>query len=402
MVKIFNDPLHEQLGTWPLAYIPYGGPNFGEIVRLADEIGEGDDGVFHAVWSRAAGRLSNEADTARAAGKHVGARALYLKAASLFRTSYHPLFGKPVDARLVTSHRDQMTAFKSALELGPDTCAFLQVPFENGFLPACFIPAVGRGQETRPLLLLTNGYDGSITDLYFASAVAATRRGYHCLMFDGPGQGQMLIEQGTHLRADWETVVNAVVDVALTLPCVDADRIALSGWSLGGYLAPRAATGEHRLAACIADPGQAEIARGFSEYAIKLGATPTAASRLSELDQSFLDRLMHIVLSDRRMRWSVVQRGFWVNGTDDLRSYLRSIESFTLRGRVEQIRCPMLLTMAENDALAVGTQALYDQLRCKKALLRFTAAEGAGDHCEMGNRSILNDRVLDWLDDVMK
>jgi len=28
-----------------------------------------------------------------------------------------------------------------------------------------------------------------------------------------------------------------------------------------------------------------------------------------------------------------------------------------------------------------------------------SAAEGAGGHCEMGNRSLLNGRVLDWLDE---
>ena len=70
----------------------------------------------------------------------------------------------------------------------------------------------------RPLLILTNGYDGVLTDMYFASAVAATRRGYHCLVFDGPGQGGMLYEQGVTMRPDWETVVAAVVDFALTQP----------------------------------------------------------------------------------------------------------------------------------------------------------------------------------------
>jgi dipeptidyl aminopeptidase/acylaminoacyl peptidase len=111
-----------------------------------------------------------------------------------------------------------------------------------------------------PLLILTNGSDATITDMYFASAVAASRRGYHCLLFDSPGQGEMLYERGVRLRPDWETVVRAVVDLALTLPTVDPKRIALSGWSLGGYLAPRAASGEQRLAACIADPGQPSIA----------------------------------------------------------------------------------------------------------------------------------------------
>ena len=40
-----------------------------------------------------------------------------------------------------------------------------------------------------------------------------------------------------------------------------------------------------------------------------------------------------------------------------------------------------------------------DALRCPKTLLRFTAAEGADGHCEMKNRSLLNRRVLDWLDE---
>jgi hypothetical protein len=39
-------------------------------------------------------------------------------------------------------------------------------------------------------------------------------------------------------------------------------------------------------------------------------------------------------------------------------------------------------------------------LTCPKELMRFASAEGAGDHCEMMNRSLLNRRVLDWLDGV--
>jgi len=35
--------------------------------------------------------------------------------------------------------------------------------------------------------------------------------------------------------------------------------VALVGRSFGGYLAPRAASAEHRLAACVADPGQFDL-----------------------------------------------------------------------------------------------------------------------------------------------
>ena len=63
--------------------------------------------------------------------------------------------------------------------------------------------------------------------------------------------------------------------------------------------------------------------------------------------------------------------------------------------------CPTLLTFAKNDPLAAGAQAFFDALRCPKDLIRFSAAEGAGGHCEMFNRSLLNRKVLDWLDTVV-
>jgi len=43
---------------------------------------------------------------------------------------------------------------------------------------------------------------------------------------------------------------------------------------------------------------------------------------------------------------------------------------------------------------------LYDALMCPKTLIRFTAAEGAGDHREASARSVYFQRAYDWLDGV--
>ena len=67
-------------------------------------------------------------------------------------------------------------------------------------------------------------------------------------------------------------------------------------------------------------------------------------------------------LQQPQLKWSVVQRGFWVDGVSDLRAYLRSVEQFTMEGRAELIRCPMLLTLAENDPLATNTRR--SSMRC--------------------------------------
>jgi alpha-beta hydrolase superfamily lysophospholipase len=401
MGVIFKNDFHDEFGTWPIAYIPYGGADFGEIQAVARAVGDGDDSAFYDAWVAAGDRLAAEAADAAAAGRRVSAGELFLRASCFYAASYHPLYGEPVDPRLIVAFRKQTDAFWQGLALSDSPTERLRIPFEGTPLPACLVPAAGHANVVRPLLILTNGYDATTTDMYFASAVAASRRGYHCLLFDGPGQGEMLYEHGVRLRPDWETVVKAVVDFALTLPIVDPKRIALSGWSLGGYLAPRGASGEHRLAACVADPALWSILGQFRNYAIKLGAPPEAAANVADLDQDVLDRMQQVVMGDRKMRWTIVQRGFWVHGVDNLRDFLRATEPFTMDGRAELIRCPTLLTSAENDPLGAGAQAFFDALRCPKDLIRFTAVEGAGDHCEMNNRSLLNRRVLDWLDTVL-
>jgi alpha-beta hydrolase superfamily lysophospholipase len=70
---------------------------------------------------------------------------------------------------------------------------------------------------------------------------------------------------------------------------------------------------------------------------------------------------------------------------------------------VESIQCPTLLTHAENDPLSTQAATLFEALRCpKKALINFTASEGADTHVEQLNRSVLNSRVFDWLDEIFE
>jgi pimeloyl-ACP methyl ester carboxylesterase len=134
----------------------------------------------------------------------------------------------------------------------------VQIPYEDSFLPAYYFRAAA-DQAARATVILTNGYDGTAEELYFTNGAAALERGYNVLAFDGPGQGTMIIDYGVPFRPDWENVITPVVDFLRGRPDTDAERIALIGLSFGGYLAPRAATAEHRLAACISDCGAYDL-----------------------------------------------------------------------------------------------------------------------------------------------
>lgn len=397
--QLFADAFQNDVGTWMLGYSPYGGGDYGQVAAVAAAVGDGDDGAFYDAWLAAGDRLHAEALSVHAAGHRGSASDLYLRASAAYASAYHPLYGTPVDPRLLEAYRRQVAAFDAGMLLRDVPVRPVDIPFEGASMRSYLVPAEGRETEVRPLIIMVNGYDATVTDVYFAMGVAASRRGYHVLIFDGPGQGGMLYEQGVPLRADWEVVVTAVIDHAVTRPLVDTARIAVSGWSLGGYLAPRAASGDSRIAACIADPGQWDLAEAMQGFAERFGATPEQAAHPEQLDDAVLEKMTGAIRQNRAMRWSIEQRGFWANGVTDLRGLIAKTMQFTLRDRVGQIRCPVLLTRAENDPLAAAVGDFAAALP-NATVIDFTAAEGAGGHCEMTNRSLVNRRALDWLDGV--
>ena len=396
MGLFFRNDLHDDFGTWPLLYTAYGGIDVGVILAVAREVGSGDDGAFWDAWMAAGDRIAAEAEAARVTGRPGDASACWLQAAICYATASHPLYGRPVDPRLREAFRKQIAALDAGLALRPRPVHPLRIPYEDTTLPGYFLPAEGREDETRPLVILTNGYDATVVEMYFASAVALSRGGYHVLFFDGPGQGEPLIEQGLALRPDWENVIRPVVDFALGLPGVDADRICLSGWSLGGLLALRAAGGEPRLAACVADPG---AALGLPPHMLDgLAGKAVEAAEASRLVEAGLEKL---IAAKPGMRWKILQRGFWVLGADTLGGFFEASRRLDAEETLGEIRCPVLLTCAEDDPLAQGAPAIASTLGSRATLLRFSAAEGAGDHCEARNRSLLNRRVLAWLDETL-
>jgi alpha-beta hydrolase superfamily lysophospholipase len=401
MALLFKDDLLDEFGSWALSYIATGGPEFAEIQAVGAVVGDGDARAFNKAWIAAGDRRFSQAEEAKKSGHLATARDLYLRASAFYVCSYHPLYGKPVDPVLLAAYDKQISALNAAFALFDPPIVPQSIPFEGASMAAYFIPAADAPRAKRPTIILTNGFDATITDMYFASAVAASRRGYHCLLFDGPGQGGMLYHQNVPMRPDWEVPVRAVVDFALTLPEVDSKRLVLSGSSLGGYLAPRAASGEHRLAACIADPGQFAISDSVRPLAQKLGATPESAANLGLIDDATLQKFQHVIEGNPGLRWKIIQRGFWVFGVDSLRDFLRKSELFTMAGRAELIQCPTLITAAESDSLASGAKTLFDAMKCPKTLIPFVAADSAQTHCEMGNRTRLNQVALDWLDETL-
>jgi hypothetical protein len=80
MGLLFKDDLLDEFGSWPIAYIPYGGADFGEIAAVAKAVGDGDGSAFHQAWAAAGDRFAAEADAAERRGAIASARELFLRA----------------------------------------------------------------------------------------------------------------------------------------------------------------------------------------------------------------------------------------------------------------------------------------------------------------------------------
>jgi pimeloyl-ACP methyl ester carboxylesterase len=395
-VAIFKDEMFEAQWLRAAGHGSYEAAEIAECLEVARQIGGADRERWFAAWSGFASRLFEAAERSERAGHSVSARGAYLRASNYWRAAWTFLFQAPIEARALDAYRRHREAFTRAIKLMFPAGEVIRIPYEGKFLHGYFFKAAADVASCKTLIV-NGGYDSTAEEAFLFSGAAAMARGYNALVFDGPGQGAALFEDGLMFRPDWEKVIGPVVDYLFTRPEVDRRRIALMGVSFGGYLAPRAASFEPRLAALIADPGELSL---FEEMKRRL--PPFVARRLMERE-GLVARILEFVLS-RRLRqvsegWAL-RRGLLVHGVKTPIDYLRLTADYVSE-RPEAIGCPTIVCSAENDEIGATARDLYDRLTCDKTFLAFKASEGAGEHCESGARAWFNQRVLDWLDETL-
>ena len=100
--------------------------------------------------------------------------------------------------------------------------------------------------------------------------------------------------------------------------------VAISrGFKLGGYLAPRAASGEHRLAACVADPGQWDMLEAMRAFVARFSVPQEIVDRLPDVDPEDLQPVFGAIEASPQLTWTFERRGLWVHGVDSVMDWLR-------------------------------------------------------------------------------
>lgn len=378
-----------------LGAAPYGGADIGEVLATARSIDSTDLDSWYTAWTALADRV---AALAHDAADDESARLAHLRASGYHRTAGLMLMGTPPDPRLSEALHRQRDAFRLAAALMDVPPEIVEIPFEGATLPGYFFTVDSSG-AARATVITMGGYDSTVEEQYVFNAAAALARGYNVLAFDGPGQGSVLVDQGLPMRPDWESVVTPVVDYAVARPDVDPARLALVGLSLGGYLAPRAASAEHRLAACVADCGSYDMYAGFlTRLPGPLRGGFEAGHHLSV---TAVGEMLDSLAKKPTAGWAL-RRGMQVHQVDSPLAYVQAMKDYTLVGRAPSIQCPTWVCNAEGDDISASAPDLVAALTCPHEFVTFTAAEGAGDHCESGARTLFHARLFGWLEPILR
>jgi dienelactone hydrolase len=397
--KFFADPSFDFETRSLVGDIHYGAGDVGEMLTVVAAITDGDASSWVAEWRRLADRIQAIGEDSLKGGHKVSARNAYLRAAVYYAASN--VFVDGVDdagSQLTAGFAEHRKCFDQHVRLLDPPAIPIAIPYEGDTLPGyLFVPA--DDGVARPTVILNNGSDAAVTFLWPSLGQPGLDRGYNAVVFDGPGQQSMLFQRDVPFRPDWEHVITPLVDFLSGRPEVDASKIVLYGTSQGGYWVPRAAAFEHRLAAVVADPGVIDVATKWKE-----NIPQELVALLDAEDEKGFNAAMGAARS--QMTPAMSQEIAWrAKPYGDLPSdyaIFKRVEEFALGDTIKDIAAPLMITDPEGEQFWAGqSKALYDAAVGSKVLVPFTKAEGADLHVEPMGRSLLEQRMYDWLDETL-
>jgi hypothetical protein len=162
--------------------------DFGDCYAGASQITDFDHESWVTAWRAMGDRLHDIADQSDAKGHRVSAREAYLRAATYYAQAASFVEGTDDPTEMVPTweaHRAAADAFFARLDPPAEQ---VEIPYEGTTLPG-YVVTVDDSGRPRPWLIMDNGSDGTVTDMWALGAAAAIRHGYNALIFDGPGQG---------------------------------------------------------------------------------------------------------------------------------------------------------------------------------------------------------------------
>ncbi|MCX4515869.1 alpha/beta hydrolase [Streptomyces sp. NBC_01619] len=278
------------------------------------------------------------------------------------------------------------------------------VPYGKTPLPVWFFRP-DQSNTRRPTVILTNGSDGQNVDMWAYGVPAALERGWNALVYDGPGQGQLLFVDQVVFTPTWEKVVSPLVDWLSKRSDVDTAKIGLTGLSMAGDLAPRAAAFETRIAALVAMPGCVAPWLGFPTELQQI-LTPSKEETNQIWNKEVVPELPPDAAAALKKRFEPFSIPAMLAAREgkmftDFYTPATLIKSLTITDVVPRIKMPTLVLDYEDEQFYPGQpKQMFDALTAPKDYVKLTAAQGAQLHCSPMAPQLHCEVVFDWLQET--
>lgn len=359
------------------------GAELGEIMDMCQPLlakaqaGE-DAGTqdFMAAWLKVADKLVDLAGEDEAAGRMLSAGPK-LQRAALYYLTAERMQGHGHPGRAETFQKG-LDAFQKGTKASRDNVERFDIPYGDKTIPVLYTRAEGVDGPA-PAVVYLNGLDSCKELLYWSRLPhELAKRGISTLSVDQPGTGESLRKQGMPAHYDSEKWGTPVYEWLAARDDVDAERVGVTGISLGGYYAPRVCAFEPRFAA---------------------GAVWGANHNWAEVQQRRLKREGENPVPHY---WNHVQ---WVFGASDMDDFFAKAAGMNLNGVMEHIKVPFLVTHGANDrqiSLDYAHQS-YDQVvnSPRRELKIFTEREGGVEHVGADNMSFGRSYIADWFAETL-
>jgi pimeloyl-ACP methyl ester carboxylesterase len=353
---------------------PYGAVALGEIDEVCERlrVRQNEPHAWWEEWSALAARLEKAARIAEAEARRMSAATLFLRAGMYYFTA----------ERFITPGPEKREMGRKAIEcqtrgiLGRHSnVERVEVPYEGGALPALFMKAPGV-EGRAPVMVAFDGLDNCKEMSVLFNGLEFAARGWHTLAIDGPGQGESLRLRDIRTRHDYEAAGRAAYDWVAARVEANPERVAVMGYSFGGYYAPRIVAFEKRYCACVAF--------GAMHWNV----------------EEWVDGIRRAVRTNAQTSAQSHFQVPWAFGAQDLDQAVGMAKRFSLAGVAGRIECPLLVVHGENDRIVPleSARRLYEAAgSTRKTLKIFAAAEGGAEHCQVDNRQLGVDYIADWL-----
>ncbi|MCR5748480.1 MAG: alpha/beta fold hydrolase [Lachnospiraceae bacterium] len=376
-LKFYDHMMTDALIKHILGLSRYGMSDAGEVFEVMGMMKSPAEKDWALAWGSMAERLMQNAKKSEGNKKIVSASSAYLRAASYYRFALAS-FSDAGDPIIEDYSKKSISCYRKYLELSDYPGEVIEIPYGETKLSGYFYKSPVAGEKA-PLMILTPGRDTLGEDTVWVYD-EALKRGIHCIVMEGPGQGAVLRLQKIPFIKEWERIITPIIDYAYTLDCIDKDRIALMGISFGGYLVPRAAAFEKRIRLCIANPGNISWGRSIGS-ALEMAKKMPKALRPPMVE-------------------SLVRDYAWKHGVEnDLDAVINELKRYDNSDILDKLTCKMLVMDATADVNPGEAMKFYEAINCPKEYMLFDDDTMGQTHTQMGCYASASERLFDWIEE---